>query len=366
MSYKERIQELIHKVPKTLVDLDIPREQARTPTQASSNFITNREQGDWAENLVLRAFNETSKNFVAVKYGKSEDRVAGEEGFDEFYQQFQVELDTIGKRPDVLIFRKEHYNPDWNYDISRIPHEQLHPLVHNAIAGIEIRSSAFLIEKYDRAMQIRLKHYTDIALKTKQIILENYTDLLQHPLKKKYIDILNSITEETLSATGFNRPSWSSSERLIELTEHFKILKESIKQVQKREHLSITPKVEDLKVVYLWTQTYDVPHFYFQVFFDKVFGISYENILSIISNSEEEEVKFFLERDVKNQNKTTIKINSKSGVEIANKVDMPTHKSQLKELDRGRLLFYVTFEGGVAYLDVKNLITILGINENEF
>ncbi len=88
--------------------------------------------------------------------------------------------------------------------------------------------------------------------------------------------------------------------------------------------------------------------------------------MSIISNSEEEEVKFYLERDVKNQNKTTIKINSKSGIEIANKVDMPTHKSKLKELDRGRLLFYVTFEGGVAYLDVKNLINLLGINENEF
>jgi type II restriction enzyme len=45
---------------------------------------------------------------------------------------------------------------------------------------------------------------------------------------------------------------------------------------------------------------------------------------------------------------------------------MPTHKSKLKELDRGRLLFYVTFEGGVAYLDVNNLRAILGINENEF
>ncbi len=366
MSYKEKIQALISKVPKTLVDLDISREQARVPTQASSNFITNREQGDWAESLVLRAFNETSKNFVAIKYGKSEDRVAGEEGFDKFYQEFQIELDTIGKRPDVLIFRKDHYNPDWNYDISRLPHVQLHPLVHNAIAGIEIRSSAFLIEKYDSAMQIRIKHYTDTALRIKKLILENYTDLLEHPLKKKYIDILNTINEETLTATGFNRPNWSSSERLIELTEHFKILKEAIKQIQKREHLSITPKVEDLKVVHLWTQTYNVPHFYFQVFFDKVFGISYENILSIISNSEEEEVKFFLERDVKNQNKTTIKINSKSGTEIAYKVDMPNHKSKLKELDRGRLLFYVTFEGGAAYLDVKNLITLLGINENEF
>ena len=45
---------------------------------------------------------------------------------------------------------------------------------------------------------------------------------------------------------------------------------------------------------------------------------------------------------------------------------MPNHKSKMKELDRGRLLFYVTFEGGVAYLDVKNLMHILGINKKEF
>jgi type II restriction enzyme len=73
-----------------------------------------------------------------------------------------------------------------------------------------------------------------------------------------------------------------------------------------------------------------------------------------------------LESDVKNQNKTTIKINPIFGTEIAGKVDMPTHKSKLKELDRGRLLFYVTFEGGIAYLDVNNLRAILEINENEF
>ena len=111
MSYKERIKSLIETVPKVLVDLDIEREKSRTPTQASSNFITNREQGDVAESLVLRAFNETSKNFVAVKYGKSEDRVAGEEGFDEFYQHFQVELDTIGKRPRCFNFQKRELQP---------------------------------------------------------------------------------------------------------------------------------------------------------------------------------------------------------------------------------------------------------------
>ena len=95
MSYYERIKELTKGVPLQLVDFEQLRDQARTPTQASSNFITNKEQGDWAENLITRAINETSKNHIAVKYGRSDDLVAGEAGFDTFYKDFQSELDTI-------------------------------------------------------------------------------------------------------------------------------------------------------------------------------------------------------------------------------------------------------------------------------
>lgn len=75
---------------------------------------------------------------------------------------------------------------------------------------------------------------------------------------------------------------------------------------------------------------------------------------------------FSVEQDIKNQNKTTIKIDSKTGIEIATRVDEPTHKSVRKETERGRLLFYVSFEGGMAYLDVNNLKKILGINDSEF
>lgn len=60
------------------------------------------------------------------------------------------------------------------------------------------------------------------------------------------------------------------------------------------------------------------------------------------------------------------KINSKSGTSIASKVEEPLHESVRKEMDRGRLLFYVTFKGGTAYLDVDNLIHILGIDIKEF
>jgi len=196
--------------------------------------------------------------------------------------------------------------------------------------------------------------------------LLEYKDVLSNPQRENYIDILNGINTKTLNITSFKVPGWRSSERLIKVNELFKQLKNAIKEVQKRDYLSITPKVEDIKVVYKWIETFNVPHFYFQVFFDKIYGISFEQILQIISNPDNDGVIFSVESDTKNQNKTTVKINSKSGIEIASKVDEPNHKSVRKEMDRGRLLFYVTFEGGTAYLDIDNLIKILGIKIGEF
>ena len=290
MNYCDRIRKLTKNVPVELVDFEQPRDMARTPTQASSNFITNKEQGDWAENLVTRAINENSKNFVAVKYGKSDDLVSGEDGFDTFYQDFQTELDTIGKRPDLLIFKKSDFDNNLGFDISQIPHHQITEYVKNASAGIEVRSSAFLIDKYEEAMQLRTKRFTEMALQTRDTILAEFLDVLEHPNRTKYITLLNTLTPETISIFDFKVPSWRSNERLLEVNNLFKRLKVAIKEIQKRDYLSITPKVEDIKVVYKWIETFNVPHFYFQVFFDKVFGISFEQILSIISNSDNEGV----------------------------------------------------------------------------
>jgi hypothetical protein len=366
MEYHERITKLTGNVPTLLVDFEQPRKKASTPTQASSNFITNKEQGDWAENLVTRAINETSKNYIAIKYGKSDDLVAGEDGFGEFYQEFQNELDTIGKRPDLLIFNKEDFDEKLGLDISQIPHYEITEYVKKAIAGIEVRSSAFLIDQYELFMQIKSDKFTKIALETKDYILSEFMDVLDHPSRKKYIDLLNGLTVNSLSVTNFITPSWSSSERLILAKNQFRILKTALKEIQKRDYLSITPKVEDIKVVYKWIETFNVPHFYFQVFFDKVYGISFEQILEIISDSNNESVIFSVEKDTGNQNKTTIKIKSKTGITIASKVEEPIHESVRKEMDRGRLLFYVTFKGGTAYLDIDNLRSILGIEDKEF
>jgi type II restriction enzyme len=366
MTYFERIRGLTKGIPVELVDFIQPRGLVRTPTQASSNFITNKEQGDWAENLIFRAINETSHNFIAVKYGKSDGLVAGEDGFDAFYQEFQSELDTIGKRPDLLIFKKSDFDTSLGFDISHIPHDKITEYVKKSIAGIEVRSSAFLIDRYDETMQIKAEKFSKIALETKDKILSEFQDILSQPSRKNYIDLLNGITTQTLNITDLKVPGWRSSERLIRLNDLFKQLKFAIKEIQKRDYLSITPKVEDIKVVYKWIETFNIPHFYFQVFFDKVYGISFEQILQIISNPDNDGVIFSVESDTKNQNKTTIKIKSKEGIEIASKVDEPNHESVRKEMDRGRLLFYVTFKGGTAYLDVDNLTHVLGIKNTDF
>ncbi|WP_046662506.1 AccI family restriction endonuclease [Microcystis aeruginosa] len=75
--------------------------------------------------------------------------------------------------------------------------------------------------------------------------------------------------------------------------------------------------------------------------------------MALVSNDNNDGNNFSIERDVKNQGKTTIKINGQIGKEVIGKIDMPEHKSARKELDRVRLLFYVTFAGGKGYLDNK-------------
>jgi type II restriction enzyme len=362
MAYFDEIRKLTKLIHPSIVDFSLDRERTSPPTQASSNFITNKEQGDWAEDLIFRAINETSRNYVAIRYGKSDDLIAGDEGFDKFYNEFQDELDTIGKRPDLLIFYKEDFDSYLGYDISKINHTQIEDYVRKAIAGLEIRSSAFLIDKYENEMQQRTKFHLEKALEVRDEILSNYRELLEKK-NRKYIELLENIDEESIQIINFRRPSWKATEDLQNLSQLFKQLKEHINIIQKRDYLSITPKVEDIKVVYKWVEMFNVPHYYFQVFFDKSFGISFKNILTLLTEPEKEGEFYEISQDVKNQNKTTIKINTRKTKQIAHKIIEPEHKSIRKEMGRGRLLFYVTFQGGTAYLDIENLKSLLNIDE---
>ncbi len=77
----------------------------RAPTMANSVFLTNKEQGDWAEEIVFNAINEYSDDYRAIQYGRSESLAAGDPGFAEFYASYLDELNDIGKKPDILVYR---------------------------------------------------------------------------------------------------------------------------------------------------------------------------------------------------------------------------------------------------------------------
>lgn len=351
--YKDIINNICKDIHTGLINFDEPRSKASMPTQASSEFITNKQQGDWAEDVIFRAINENSTKVVAVKYGKSDDLVAGDVGFEQFFNDYQNELDTIGKRPDILLFNKSDFDNQLGYDISSLKSGEISEYVSKAIAGIEVRSSAFLINKYTEEADRIVRENTERAIFLKNKILSEYKDLLEQK-RPELIQILEQFDEVTMRSLSFRRPSWNASPRLAELTFLFKEFKDCVEILQKRNCLSITPKVEDIKVVHKWINTYDVPHFYVQVFFDRVYGVSFKHILELISNPDLEDDKYFIEQDAKNQNKTTIKIPSQDGTCLAQTVTEPNHHSVRKELNKGRLLFYVKFDGGEAFLDKQN------------
>lgn len=104
--YKDRILHLVKNSPLE-IDTDI-QIKGRIPTSVSSEFITNKEQGDWAERIVYEAINK-NESYVAVHYGRADSLSAGDIGFKEFYEEYQQELNSIGKRPDLLIFNNSDY-----------------------------------------------------------------------------------------------------------------------------------------------------------------------------------------------------------------------------------------------------------------
>lgn len=360
--YRQAIDRICENIHVGIVDFDEPRGEVSMPTQVSSEFITNKQQGDWAEDVLFRAINDNSSSIVAVKYGKSDDLVAGESGFEELFNNYQKELDTIGKRPDILLFRTEDYDRDLGLDISKYDHDEIDEYVKKAIAGIEVRSSAFLIDKYMQEANRTIEEHTRRAIEIRDRVLGEYKDLLEAKIPEM-IGILEQLDEVSVRSIDFRVPSYRASQRLQGMSSLLSELKKCLKNIQKRNTLSITPKVEDLKVVRKWVMTYNVPHFYVQVFFDKVYGISFKHILELIANPDLEGERYFVEQDTKNQNKTTIKIPSQDGVCLVTRaMTEPRHQSVRKELNKGRLLFYVKFEGGEACLDKTAFDQLFGCN----
>lgn len=157
-AYVDRIRALVAKVGERRVPLPKKRgskavetapllpseavvhegERVRVPTQAFSEFLINRELGDWAEALVAREVFNAGLGLSPCRYGRSENLVAGDAGFDEFYRSYIRELRSLGKRPDILLFNRaapaETLFVDAGSDLAVTA-------AQGAIAAFEVRSS---------------------------------------------------------------------------------------------------------------------------------------------------------------------------------------------------------------------------------
>jgi hypothetical protein len=106
--YDEAIEALVEDgISREVIDFRARYQKPRRPTRAFSEFLINKEMGDWAETLVQTEINHRLRGFQAVKYGRAGHIIAGDPSFPQFFDDYHAELANNGKRPDLLIFRDE-------------------------------------------------------------------------------------------------------------------------------------------------------------------------------------------------------------------------------------------------------------------
>jgi len=281
--YSKTIETLVNEgVPREIIDFQYGYKKPRRPTAAFSDFLINRQLGDWTESLFRIEINRRLDKFKVLKYGAGGHLVAGDPEFKNFFSKYHEEILEIGKRPDLLFYKKETINefnlPD---DISEMDQSKLSEIAKLAIAGIEVRSSRYYVSKYREA---------------------------------------------------------------------------------KGKEQSFTTKLEDIPIVTHWVIKHKVPCFYTQIFFDEAHIISFEEILKIIR----ETGIGYIRKMEKNQRKSTFYIPISKGLLVGKIYEPPTWKAEAKVLDDGRVIPYVTPQGGKMDIDVDLLIGYMNRSQKKY
>ncbi len=86
-TYRATIHNLVSESPFE-IDTELQVRRGRIPTLASSAFLTNKQQDDWAEEIVCNAINSYSSEYRALRYGGDDSLDAGDPGFAEFYTAY--------------------------------------------------------------------------------------------------------------------------------------------------------------------------------------------------------------------------------------------------------------------------------------
>jgi hypothetical protein len=96
--------------------------------------------GDWAEKMLSAALVRALPELKIVQYGSTDRIAAGHPGFKTRYLAGLEETRRFGKRPDLLLFPA---GASVAADLSEQSHADTEPLVKQAVATVEVRSSKF-------------------------------------------------------------------------------------------------------------------------------------------------------------------------------------------------------------------------------
>lgn len=130
-----------------------PLKLPRPPARASEAFLSTIAQGMWAEEKLMEAIN-SSPHLRAIKYGQSRynhELISSKEAWKKYVTKVYSQMSKFGKRPDILIFRKEDVPIDLPQDISERNEEEIKDVVFKSLAGIECRSSSYYYDEYVKA-----------------------------------------------------------------------------------------------------------------------------------------------------------------------------------------------------------------------
>ena len=320
------------------------KKSKRIPTQASSDFLIHKEQGDYAERVVFEDLNKEASDYAALRYGRNDDISAGDQGFKDFYRAYQEELESIGKKPDLLIIPKVHMRIA-DLDISAMSGRSQKYYLEKAIAGLEVRSSSYSYEEHESYVE--------------EILKENKTKL-----ERKYLELRKLISKDSQSSAfddirdfgsdiDLPKASKSDSKQIRELRKDYKQLQTEIGKTKKS--LNFTVKVEDIISIKRWIDNYGVRHFFVQVMYDRIFMISFGRVLQIVSDEDDYEIA----KDSRNQFKSTIKIPLARGYQIGIISELPELKVENKLLQGGRVIYPIRFRNGKAEVNTSTVAEII-------
>ena len=132
-----------------------------------------------------------------------------------------------------------------------------------------------------------------------------------------------------------------------------------------RSFLSFTVKREDMVLARRWIDHFGVRHFYVQDFCDRIYAISFEQVLDTLSHPDGKNKLFTIEKNARNQFKPTAHVNLICGQRVGDIVypgggSIPHGISERHEMSNGRVIHWTRVEGGTAVFDPDALSQVLG------